>query len=661
MDYEKKYKEIVGEIRKAYLYAQANSTKAVLEEILPELKESEDEIIRKEIIKFVHFFYGASLAFKHTVSEDDMLAWLEKQGNIDKASYEIAEKEKYDFVSGQFIECRKSFDEFKEDNSYWFEYVGNDTYIGRSDNIFNKSFHITPRQLYRLFTQQRCPKENNENEETNAPTSYGKYVDECLSDAAKHFFSEGEDKYSVADLFYAGVKCGRSWLEKQGEQKLFDYENANVQQKDFSPKVDMPRYSIGDVICDKSCTTLNKDMQPNIEIVDIRNGMYICDKGSFPIYWQDEYELVAKKIERKLAKYGEEDEKQGEKKPTYNLEPNFNFNIGQWIVATGKCLYLITKIDGFNVTLVDVDGNEYVFNTSSLEDAHLWTVQDSKDGDILYAKGSYFKEYIFMFSSFTEDNVISTYFGYDAFDGTFDTDLSRFGREEDFVSVTLATKEQRDLLFQKMKEAGYKWDAENKELSKIEHQGEQKPLIEMKSPEESLGISEKEYNEVVNDSLYGESKSADKAKPKFHEGDWIVWAELSTAKIIKIDGDYYEVEFIDGTKGLPQIDFIDRNFCLWTIHAAKDGDVLASELCDSIILFRGIKDNNIDFYCDYDFSKIDIPGDRFAINNGQHYGNVKDSKDFHPATKEQRDLLFLKMKESGYEFDFEKKELKIIG
>jgi hypothetical protein len=69
------------------------------------------------------------------------------------------------------------------------------------------------------------------------------------------------------------------WLEKQGVQ---------------------PRYNIGDVICDKSCTTLNKEAQPNMEIVDIRNGMYICDKGSFPVSQQDEYELVGKRIDTKL-------------------------------------------------------------------------------------------------------------------------------------------------------------------------------------------------------------------------------------------------------------------------------------------------------------------------------------------------------------------------
>ena len=69
------------------------------------------------------------------------------------------------------------------------------------------------------------------------------------------------------------------WLEKQGIR---------------------PRFNIGDVICDKLCTTLNKDTQPNMEIVDIQNGIYICDKGSFPVSQQDEYELVSRKIDSKL-------------------------------------------------------------------------------------------------------------------------------------------------------------------------------------------------------------------------------------------------------------------------------------------------------------------------------------------------------------------------
>ena len=219
MNYEEKYKEIVEQIKKAYLYAQTDSTKAVLEEILPELAESEDEKMRKALISILKSDFEKDTTI-NDISVGDIITWLEKQGDKCLVNFDEAEQEKYDFVSGQFIECRKSFNEFKEDNSYWLEYIGDDNYIGRSDNILNQKFHITPRQLFTLFTWQHRPKEdNNVNEETNAPTEYGKYVDECLNEASKHFFSNGEDAYSVADLLYAGVRCGKSWFEKQAEQE----------------------------------------------------------------------------------------------------------------------------------------------------------------------------------------------------------------------------------------------------------------------------------------------------------------------------------------------------------------------------------------------------------------------------------------------------------
>ena len=385
-DYKEKYEMALEGIQEILSSGQDSikmpQLQLRLQGIFPELRGDEDEKIRKALVRF----------HKSTIDIDgikgaDILAWLEKQGNIDKTSYDIAEKEKYDFVSCRFIKCRKSFDEFKEDTSYWLEYVGNDNYIGRSDNILNQKFHITPRQLYCLFTQEHCPKEDN----ANAPIEYGKYVDECLNDASEHFFSEGEDKYSVADLFYAGVRCGKSWFEKQGtstklseeEQNSFakgvlsncalsfinyldahsyegkmcvsngeceDIENAfhnamwdrlhryyckyiekQGEQKpilDFKAsnwyvsKVDgkihdmtynstdkvEPIFSIGDVLCDKSCTTLNKKYQPIIEILDIRNGMYICNNCSFPISQQDEYELVTRKNEQQYA-WSDEDEK----------------------------------------------------------------------------------------------------------------------------------------------------------------------------------------------------------------------------------------------------------------------------------------------------------------------------------------------------------------
>jgi len=72
-------------------------------------------------------------------------------------------------------------------------------------------------------------------------------------------------------------------------------------------------------------------------------------------------------------------------------------------------------------------------------------------------------------------------------------------------AVHLASKEQRDLLFQKMKEAGYKWNAEELKLEKIEELSEfEKAVhdrikdydIEVCSDEEIL-----EYSKVVAHEL----------------------------------------------------------------------------------------------------------------------------------------------------------------
>lgn len=75
--YENKYKELDGKIKKAYLYAQTDSTKAVLEEILPELAESKDEKIRKELIEHIKANKWADYVLFQKFSPDDVIAWLE--------------------------------------------------------------------------------------------------------------------------------------------------------------------------------------------------------------------------------------------------------------------------------------------------------------------------------------------------------------------------------------------------------------------------------------------------------------------------------------------------------------------------------------------------------------------------------------------------------
>ncbi len=164
-------------------------------------------------------------------------------------------------------------------------------------------------------------------------------------------------------------------------------------------------------------------------------------------------------------------EKQGKQKPADKIEPKFNFKDGQWIVATGKCTYLITKIDGFNVTLVDVKGNEYVFDTSSLEDAHLWNIRDAKDGDVVIDKSD---GAIGIFQSighhpnggsYNDPSYCFLHCRYD--DGFFYADFEH-GNTIDSDDLIPATKEQRDTLMKAMADAGYTFDFEKRELKKIE-------------------------------------------------------------------------------------------------------------------------------------------------------------------------------------------------
>ena len=85
---------------------------------------------------------------------------------------------------------------------------------------------------------------------------------------------------------------------------------------------------------------------------------------------------------------------------------------------------------------------------------------------------------------------------------------------------------------------------------------------------------------------------------------------------------------------------------LWTINDAKDGDVLNSVRVKATIIFKNFNPDgkHINAFCALQqgiLIKQELPWDR----------------DFEPATKDWRDLLFQKMYELGYEWDGEKKEL----
>lgn len=182
----------------------------------------------------------------------------------------------------------------------------------------------------------------------------------------------------------------------------------------------------------------------------------------------------------------------------------------------------------------------------------------------------------------------------------------------------------------------------------LEKQGEQK----IKTPEESLGIDSDTYNKIVDECIYGEQKHTDNVEPKFHKGEWIIHrgTENIYQVVARIDNQY-QLKYGDNYT-IQKCDDVDRCARLWDIAKdAKDGDVLftSSTASHETFMFKNIDEKgNAKCYFAYDSE------DGFREGKYHFIGRATKCK---PATKEQRDLLFQKMNEAGYEWDAKKKEL----
>ena len=149
----------------------------------------------------------------------------------------------------------------------------------------------------------------------------------------------------------------------------------------------------------------------------------------------------------------------------------------------------------------------------------------------------------------------------------------------------------------------------------------------------------------------GEEKPTDKIEPKFKVGDWVVQG-CNILKIRCVGDEYYCFETVGGYVDDMLVSEIDSLYHLWNIQDAKKGDVLADDNGFVMIVAE-----SRDSKWGYRLSR------HCAINSKNSFCslNLHTKIDgLHPATKEQRDLLFAKMKEAGYEWDAENKELKKI-
>lgn len=176
--------------------------------------------------------------------------------------------------------------------------------------------------------------------------------------------------------------------------------------------------------------------------------------------FEEELEKAYKCADKVQYRKGYEDakceiEKQGEQKTADKIEPKFK--VGDWIVFNNDhdSIYQVEKIENYEYTQRHILGGSMPLSFSHGDMIRAWTIEDARDGDVLYSpsnnliwiykdRGHY---YACVNMNYATQNVATNELIY---------------IPDDAIP---ATKEQRDTLFTKMKEAGYMWDAEKKELN----------------------------------------------------------------------------------------------------------------------------------------------------------------------------------------------------
>lgn len=296
------------------------------------------------------------------------------------------------------------------------------------------------------------------------------------------------------------------------------------------------------------------------------------------------------------------------------VEPKYK--LGDWVVYCGN-VYQVTDIGETTYTFTSAKtGADFINDIVRADNSRnfrRWHVSDALSGDVLidYAAGLD-NPLIFMLKFFEHvDFGLGKKSDYSSYCYLKASTRQEFmeGKYHHKHDIKPATHEQRELLFRKMDEAGYYWNEETNELLKY-------------------------------------------PPSKFKAGNWIVPVDKHDSSIFYVSKalkDTYTLTDINGNEFKKSRYNIEKDYCLWNINDAQNGDVLAAH--EVIVLFKEIEGLNIRTHLSYHY--LNIP---MVFTNDLH-----NKKAFSPATKDERERLFKKIAEEGYKWDDDEKELKQIN
>lgn len=255
----------------------------------------------------------------------------------------------------------------------------------------------------------------------------------CLINGMKFYYEDNNEATWGTGKFSMKVKDILSWLEKQGEPNPYSGTSFEYNGHTWGMCARDGGVEIG---CDRNLKA------------------FLSSEKSF-IYPNNSQESTASEsvmeaIKEEVVNNGAE-----EYKP--------KFQIGDWIVNPGGEALHITGIK--DSCYIFNDELHYWMTRYCDQKCHLWTIEDAKDGDILYTYYDPLLVFILKGNSKKYFNI-EYYCNYDIIYSCFHCDPGCLHPTPREGQLRPATKENRELLFRKMKDAGWEWDSENKKLIK---------------------------------------------------------------------------------------------------------------------------------------------------------------------------------------------------
>ena len=488
MDYKEKY-EMVLETIQEILDSGSDSIKMSrlklrLQSVFPELKESKDERTRKELADFIERLSinpHSPKPPKSTLIE--WLAWLKKleeqqslyirfgeipdneKSKIYRGEEEIGEEDGVsvypafevngDIVLGLTLPITKTT---LYTQQHLLEYENRPCYLVKGDYVGKDADGqplICNVQIIKKIDNYRVKEEKVDNTNDNKHE---------LVDNVKPKFQPGD--WIVVEDACKAYQVERCVENTKNHKYGYDLTNGSYIDSEYD------RYHLwtlndakdGDILVS---TVTNKPFIYNGNFDDIHVGAY-CGINclneyltAYPPYFWAEKKNIAPATKKQCELLSQKMEEGGytfdfDKK---ELNKITKFKVGDWVVEPREddpnILWHIDRIiDGFywngsNGVSIEIADKYY----------HVWSFDDANDGDILV---SLITNKPFIYNGKFNENHVGAYCGV-GYDDEFVIAHTQYYWTEK-KDIVPATKEQRNTLFAKIEEMGYKWDAENKKL-----------------------------------------------------------------------------------------------------------------------------------------------------------------------------------------------------